>query len=65
MAAETELEQTILSGVHLIVESNAALNDGNKKDSCDIGADEALEGMTGGNFNTFGEQEPKDFFQKQ
>ena len=35
------------------------------KDSCDIGADDAMEGMVGGNFNTFGEQAPKDFFQKQ
>ena len=32
------------------------------KDSCDIEAEDAMEGMIGGNFNTFGEQAPNVFF---
>lgn len=50
----------------MIADGGPLLKENNeKKDSCDIGADEAMEGMTGGNFNTFGEQAPKDFFLKQ
>ena len=68
----TDLEQTILSSVQLLVDSSMLTKDKHQlqqhvvmKDSCDIGADDAMEGMVGGNFNTFGEQAPKDFFQKQ
>lgn len=32
------------------------------KDSCDVEAEDALEGMVGGNFNTFGEQPTSDMF---
>ena len=28
------------------------------KDSCDLGIEDAMEGMIGGNFNTFGEHTP-------
>ena len=72
------LEQTIISGVHLTgdgaYDNQIKVKGGKKqkkkkfnvvKDSCDIGVDDAMEGMIGGNFNTFGEQTPNVFFEKQ
>ena len=32
------------------------------KDSCDLGLEDAMEGMIGGNFNTFGEHAPNVVF---
>ena len=64
-------EQTIISGTNLI--EKVILNQGDiaqgkrrKKVSCDIGMEDAMEGLIGGNFNTFGEQSSNDvIFQKR